>query len=404
MKKLFIMVVCLLATFGCFAQSSTGQKMLDSKNVQGNTQNNKYAVVTNDFLSNWFVSAGGGTALYFGDRSSEMKFTDRLFGTFNLSVGKWFTPGIGVRLNGQMLFVKTSCTSGVHGNGWYDQSTGLYKQKFDAFNAGGDLMFNVSNLIFGYNSKRLYNLVPYAGVGIIFTRDKPRDNEMSLSVGLLNTFRLCSNIDLNFDVRGIMFGDGLNGNILGGKNDGMLSMSLGLTYKFGSKGHIAWDHYRPVASNLRYTEAQMDEIRGKINALQGENAQLAERVNHQPKGVDTVFVGEKNSQIPPVLVLYRVGQATLTQDMRVNIGFFVQQFKSLKTKPHFVVTGYTDKSGSFAINEKLAKMRAFAVFNCLTREFGLDASFFKMDYKVGASNLFYDNPALNRAAIISVEK
>ncbi len=397
--------VCLLAACGCFAQFSTGNKTSENHSNKDQSGVDKSAIVINSFWSNWFLSAGGGAAMYFGDRADNMKFMDRPFGTFNLSVGKWFTPDIGVRLNGQMFFVQTTSTVDVHSKGWYDESKGLYKQKFNAFNLGGDLMFNASNLFFGYNSKRLYNLIPYAGVGIIFTQDKPKDNEMSLNVGLLNTYRLCSNLDLNLDVSSFLFGDRFNGNILGNKNDGMLSVSLGLIYKFGSKGCIEWTKPQANNPNLRYTETEMAEIRNKMNALQSDNTRLNESLSHQKKVVDTVVVGgDKKNVIPPVLVLYHIGNAILTQDMRVNLGFFAQQIKSQNTKSHFIITGYTDKSGSYAINEKLAKMRAVAVFDCLTREFALDASLFKIEYKVGASNLFYDNPALNRAAIITAEK
>lgn len=404
MKKFFMTAVCLLAASGCFAQFSTENETSVNHSAQTKVETDKYAVVTNRFWNNWFVSAGGGAALYFGDRADEMKFMDRPFGTFNLSVGKWFTPGIGVRLNGQLLLVKTTSTVNVHSNQWYDQSKELYKQKFDAFNTGGDVMFNLSNLFFGYNSKRFYNLIPYAGVGILFTRNKPRDSEMSLNAGLLNTFRLCSKLDLNLDVRGIMFDDRFNGDILGKKNDGMLSVSLGLTYKLGRIGWRKAMENQPTCPDLRYTEAQMAEIRSKMNDLQNENTRLAQQQGQQR--IDTVRMDSEHTEyrVAPVMVVFRIGQATLYQDMRAVLGLFAQRLKEMNIKGRYIITGYTDKSGGIVINEKLANKRAIAVFDCLTREFGLDSSLFKMERKVGVDNMFYNNPALNRVTIIRAEK
>ncbi len=403
-KKLFMTAVCLLAASGCFAQFSTENETSDYHSAQGKNGADKYAVVTNRFWNNWFVSAGGGAALYFGDRADKMKFMDRPFGTFNLSVGKWFTPGIGVRLNGQLYLVKTTSTTDAHSKGWYDESKGLYKQKFDAFNTGADIMFNLSNLLFGYNSKRFYNLIPYAGVGVIFTRNQPRDSEMSLSAGLLNTFRLCSKLDLNLDVRSTMFDDRFNADILGKKNDGMLSVSLGLTYKLGRVGWRKATDNQPAPSDLRYTEAQMAEIRSKMNDLQNENTRLSQQQGQEKTDTVRIDTAHTEYRVAPVMVVFRIGQAKLSQDMRAILGLFAQRLKEMNTKDRYIITGYTDKSGGIVINEKLANKRAIAVFDCLTREFGIDSSLFKIERKVGADNMFYNNPALNRVAIIRAEE
>ncbi len=58
----------------------------------------KYAVVTNRFWDNWFVSLGGGATVMFGDYDAAGSFGKRISPTLNVAVGKWFTPGLGGRL------------------------------------------------------------------------------------------------------------------------------------------------------------------------------------------------------------------------------------------------------------------------------------------------------------------
>lgn len=55
-------------------------------------------VITNPFWDNWFISLGGGASVLFGHEDHAGKFTDRISPTLNVAVGKWFTPGLGLRL------------------------------------------------------------------------------------------------------------------------------------------------------------------------------------------------------------------------------------------------------------------------------------------------------------------
>lgn len=58
----------------------------------------KYQVITNPFWSNWFFSIGGGAEATFGDNDKAGSFGKRISPTLNFAIGKWFTPGLGVRL------------------------------------------------------------------------------------------------------------------------------------------------------------------------------------------------------------------------------------------------------------------------------------------------------------------
>ncbi len=56
------------------------------------------SVVTNKFGKNWFVFATAGVHTFRGDYSRDGKFKGTLSPDFGIGVGKWFTPGIGLKV------------------------------------------------------------------------------------------------------------------------------------------------------------------------------------------------------------------------------------------------------------------------------------------------------------------
>ena len=82
MRKFLLTAVLVLTSLGgVYAQD-----------LSENTD--KYKVETNRFWDNWFISAGGGVQVYFGDADSKASFSDRLAPALDISLGKWFTPGL----------------------------------------------------------------------------------------------------------------------------------------------------------------------------------------------------------------------------------------------------------------------------------------------------------------------
>ena len=72
---------------------------VDAQEVKyDNVTGNKHEVFTNNFGSNWFFSLGGGAEVLFGNDDTAGSFGKRISPTLNFGVGKWFTPGIGLRL------------------------------------------------------------------------------------------------------------------------------------------------------------------------------------------------------------------------------------------------------------------------------------------------------------------
>lgn len=355
----------------------------------------KFKVETNRFWSNWFVSAGGGVNLYFGDHDKQVKFGKRLAPAVDVAIGKWFTPGIGVRFAYSGLSVKGATQTGIHSTGEEVPGKGGYgywltKQKFNYFNFHLDAMFNVSNLFFGYNPNRVYSLSPYVGLGVMKTNDTPKATEIAGHFGLLNSFRLCDALDLNLDIRGTLVSDAFDGENAGRGGEGMLSATVGLTYKFKKRG---WDKAKTV---VRIDNRAINALRQQLADAEAENDRLKRALaeGNRQKAKEIVTKASAN------LVTFQIGKATLSNEARANLSLLAEAIKSGDGSVVYTITGYADAgTGSKRINERLSKRRAEAVRDCLVKEFGVSESQLRVDYKGGVDNMFYDDPRLSRAVI-----
>ena len=393
-KKTMLAALAMAASCTAWAQETqTVQNGDFTETVEYSTD--KFKVETNRFWSNWFVSAGGGVNLYFGDHDKQVKFGKRLAPAVDVAIGKWFTPGIGVRFAYSGLSVKGATQTGIHSTGEEVPGKGGYgywltKQKFNYFNFHLDAMFNVSNLLFGYNPNRVYSLSPYVGLGVMKTNDTPKATEIAGHFGLLNSFRLCDALDLNLDIRGTLVSDAFDGEAYGRGGEGMLSATVGLTYKFKKRG---WDKAKTV---VRIDNRAINALRQQLSDAEAENERLKRALaeGNREKAKEIVTKASAN------LVTFQIGKATLSNEARANLGMMAEAIKSGDKSVVYTITGYADAgTGSKRINERLSKRRAEAVFNCLVKEFGVSESQLRVDHKGGVDNMFYDDPRLSRAVI-----
>lgn len=178
---------------------------------------------------NWFFGLGLGAQAYFGDHNKQLGFGSRLSLNFDVSGGKWINDNWGVRvgLNGMKA-------KGLTQNGSYssydvvDDSQDLLAQSFNYFSVRADAMLHASNLVFGVDESRVYNMVPYVGLGFASIVDKPKRTGFSPNLGLLQTFRITDRLDLTWDIRGQLLGDGFDGEKGGRSMDGILTSQIGV--------------------------------------------------------------------------------------------------------------------------------------------------------------------------------
>lgn len=393
-KKTMLAALALAASGTAMAQEAqTVQNGDFTETVEYSTD--KFKVETNRFWSNWFISAGGGVNLYFGDHDKQVKFGKRLAPAVDVAIGKWFTPGIGVRFAYSGLSVKGATQTGIHSTGEEVPGKGGYgywltKQKFNFFNFHLDAMFNVSNLLFGYNPNRVYSLSPYVGLGVMKTNDTPKATEIAGHFGLMNSFRLCDALDLNLDIRGTLVSDAFDGEAYGRGGEGMLTATVGLTYKFKKRG---WDKAKTV---VRIDNRAINALRQQLADAEAENDRLKRALaeGNRQKAKEIVTKASAN------LVTFPIGKATLSNEARANLSLLAEAIKAGDGNVVYTITGYADAgTGSKRINERLSKRRAEAVRDCLVKEFGVSESQLRVDHKGGVDNMFYDDPRLSRAVI-----
>ena len=174
MKKVFLVLLVSFIGVCAFAQDETVIE------VQGQ----KGPYVTNGFWDNWFLSAGGGAQIYFGQSDTYGDFGKRLAPALDVSIGKWITPSVGVRFQ----------YSGLKAKGWtfgelpYSEGTadakGYFKEKFNTMNLHADFLWNISNAIGGERVDRFWNVSPYVGMGLARSSGNGSDkNELAVTVG-----------------------------------------------------------------------------------------------------------------------------------------------------------------------------------------------------------------------------
>lgn len=397
MKKIALLTVFAAGALSLSAQNSTIEEKVEYSK-------DKYKVETNRFWSNWFISAGAGVNFGFTDHDKQADFGDRISPALNISVGKWFTPGIGLRVSYSGLNMKgasnvtqdgPSHTTGKpmpmgKGSG-YD----MQYQKFSFYNLHGDVLFNLSNLLCGYNEKRIWNCSPYVGIGWGRVWDSPQFKGVTANLGVLNTFRLNDWLDANLDIRGMMTGEGFDGAWGSAEHDGVLSATVGLTYKFKRRG---WDRSKTV---YRYDYGDLESMRNKLNEMNAENERLKKELAQGKMAAARETVKRIASAN---LVTFPIGKSKLSNKARANLGMLAEVIKAGDKNAVYTITGYADAgTGSKRINEKLSKARAEAVYECLVEEFGIDKAQLKIDYKGGVENMFYDDPRLSRAVITRAE-
>lgn len=395
MKKAVFMCLATVAIANCLpasAQEANG----------ANEYTDKYSVATNRFKDNWFIGANVGGQIYFGEYTSKASNWKLITPVFEVNAGKWFTPGIGVRLG--VGGYKMKGYSPAANVGYVDHliKDGLYATKKGMFSAHADVMFNLSNIFCGYNESRVYNAIPYASIGYMRSvGEGAKDNEPSVGVGFINRFRLNKAWDLNLELRGTVFNDVMN-RIDGGKNvEGSAAVMVGATYHFKKRG---WTKASTVSP------AEMAAVQSQLRAMNDENKNLKDQVESlkadaaKQKPVVQAPAEQKPYDMADYVIFFNIGKSNLNAKEYVNLKNVAEQIKA-NPDTKFKVAGYADKqTGSIAYNQKLSQRRADTVYNALVDKFGVNKDQLVKESNGGVDTLFDNNSRLSRAAIISIAK
>ncbi len=345
MKKYFLLAIVLGFSVATMAQETIGDE--------------KHSVSTNSFWANWFVQANAvGTSFWGSQENSNIKFNKLLksYRTnvgFSIALGKWFTPGIGLRTK----------FSGIWGRTVLSEDKSLNASKY--WTLQEQVLFNLSNMFLGFSEHRTWNFIPYIGAGLGRNMSY-NTNAMGLSLGLLNTFRVSPKVALNLDISWSGYeprfdGCSVTGADNGWKNkDRLVNIEVGLTYRLGKS---TWQHTQAREAMDALTQSEIDALNGQVSDLQMENDRLSELLSQQQQAPQTVAAPVVERQVisAPVSVFFNLNQSAIAsqRDMQ-NVADLVAVAKQQGAK--LVVTGYADsQTGNADYNRQLSQRRADVV-------------------------------------------
>ena len=386
MKKLMI----ALAFAGLGTVAANAQTTIETPELS------KYTVATNSFWSNWFIQVGVDASVQNPYRS---KFADqfhdgRSYGV-NLAVGKYFTPGLALRLHANwdngLIERKHSFTFDIPEAPNYD--AGGYAS------LSGDVMFNLSNMFCGYSDTRTWNFVPFLSAGVIRNFNANTYSPV-LGVGIENTWRFGKHFGIYLDAAYKMMRNDFIPAVEGKFEDkaishGILSAELGVMFYLGSATFakaVTIDQYNALAAA---SEEALAKLRADLDRERQINADLRAQLAKQPKAVaETKVISAGTS------VFFDINSTKINskKDL-VNLESVATVAKNTGSK--ILVTGSADsKTGSAAWNQQLSEGRAQAVADELVN---LGVSRDKIETKAVGGINEVSPYTLNRRALVELK-
>jgi outer membrane protein OmpA-like peptidoglycan-associated protein len=313
--------------------------------------------------------------------------------SLSIAVGKWFTPGLGLR---------TKANFGWMGKAFDSDAPILVS-------VNEQVLFNLHNLLGGYDESRVWNFIPFVGAGLAHTFKTPngvsKAGTYTFSAGLLNTFKISRKVALNLEVAYANYGKELVGASEGGimpkHRLNQLSVEVGATFNLG-KG--TWSKTPDVDAIKALSQGQIDALNAQLTDAQTENARLKDMLANQKKqDAQATAVATKTVTkvvAAPVSVFFNLGKAKVAskKDLQ-NVSELAKVAKDNNSK--IVVTGYADsKTGSANYNQKLSEKRAQTVADELVK-MGVDRNNIEVVAAGGVTTL---SPiSYNRRATVEIK-
>ena len=387
MKKFLLSIAMVAISLGAIAQENSAEKLRWK------------GIMNNGFWSNWELSLGGGvnyTAWNAGGFEGQGDFADNLGWQAELGVTKWFNPIVGTRLQviGGKINPSTDATT-YESNWMYPHVDGV---------------LNLSNWIGGYREDRVYYAKLFAGFGVNCVNvDTETATGFAAAGGLINTFRVCKQLDINLELKGILTAGhdmpAVIATIPVGKYGQMYSATLGIAYRFNKRD---W--------NKAYSQDEIDAYLASIAALESSLAdahrnegKLAERLAAQKAATDQALkdnealraelAKRKNSVVSSSAIFFNFDSARLTDRAKASMQVLQETIAAAPKDQVFTIVGHADvKTGSAAYNQKLSEKRAKAVYDYLVEQ-GVNKD--QLTWKgVGSSENIFPVNNTNRVVIV----
>ena len=386
MKKFLLTIAIVAISAGSvFAQENSAEKLRWK------------GIMNNGFWSNWEIGLAGGVNATawneLGGVDNQKQIGD-LGWQIEGNLTKWFNPIVGARLQ--------VAGGSLNASGDAQKSTWVMPH-FDG-------LVNLSNWIGGYREDRVYYAKLFAGFGLNCVNvDSETATGFAAAGGLINTFRVCKQLDINLELKAILTpGRDMPAEIASigvGKYGQMYSATLGLAYRFNKRN---WDK--------AYSQEEVDGYLAAIAALEAgladahRNAgKLSERLAAQKAATDQALkdnealraelAKRKTSVVSSTALFFNLNSARLLDRAKSSMQILAETIAAAPKDQVFTLVGHADdETGSPEYNQKLSEKRAKAVYDYLVEQ-GVNKD--QLTWKgVGSSQNIFPINSTNRVVIV----
>ena len=328
MKKIFSLMIAIVAMFAMNAQTLEQTKFIDNT---------------------YFRVEGGATALTHPGCHSYDNFGHTIQGIIGAEVGKWITPKFGVAFEGD-FGIRNGSKFGYFNYEWVDAEQYQKAQRFNYITVTGLTKFNMSNIFAGWNPNRKVEFVLATGpMWIHGFPGKNYENDFGVKfkaeINYNATERLQLNLipEFNYNLTGC-YSYGTYEHPRFDSRNSWYGLKVGVTYKMGKQF---------TECPYKYTQADVDKLNAEINDLRARQPEVVEKI------VEKVVTKEVKTQTTYV-VAFDFSKAELDQAGR-------DVLDAIPTDAVVDVQGEASYPGAKKFNQKLSERRASVVTEYLTK-------------------------------------
>ena len=387
----------LLFSVNAFAQENANRDE-NGKIVRGAYETNRA------FDNTWIGLAAGWNAGLNLQNTSGIPFAQGIGGlAVDVSLGKWWTPFIGGRINWLGLANNVLGKDGVPLNP---------QQHFIT----GDLLWSLTDTFWGYKETRVWNVAPYVSGGLAITPVAAA--EWIYGGGILNRFYLSNRVDLLLDFRAMVakaswYGVTVEKSI--GHFEFPLSATIGVAIKLGKTGFNRHSSITPVVIPVPFTTEQYNALADKVAALEKENAELKDKIaaleeevaplRQLTDGQTYLYENGKFTAVDvkpgsPITLYFDCGSAKLSEREKAHFEYFANTVVDENSK--LAVNGYADKqTGSAKRNQQLSEQRVKTVVDLLLKAGAKEENIESAAH--GATVQLFDGAAKNRVVTVELQ-
>ena len=363
--------------------------------------------------NNWYVEAGGGAQILFSKNAGLLDFGDRITPSVSLTVGRWFSPYWGIRVQAQGYQMNGLAVA--DGSNWNDPvrghvdvlPNGNYPYYTRYMNLHADAQISLVNLIGGYDPGRKWDVIPALGIGYVHAFPYKGSCKRNTYAGMLSVmakWRLPKGVDLNLEVGGAIMPDKFDGRDVG-YPDGNIGATIGITYnipKLLPRQKKARKPHAYAAQTVIWDEDRLrtiiNEELAKVHDAQRDTVYVVREVQAEQGGTSETAAG-----VPFTLssIVYELGKDTPKTGQEIymeNIARYMEAHPHVRLR----LDGYADKkTGSERVNLYLSMRRATNLRDMLINDYGISGSRIEAQ-GMGVNAQPYEENDWNRVVIVTV--